>query len=84
MNLELPTTIESCHVLIKQLLSIIEHQQKQIDVLTSRVAELEARLNQNSSNSNLLPSSDGPKRKVTTGIPKAPKVQGGQIGHKGK
>ena len=82
--MELPNTVEACHVLIRHLLSIIEHQQKQIDVLTSRVAELEARLNQNSSNSNLAPSSDGPKRKVTTGIPKVPKVQGGQKGHKGK
>jgi len=79
--LELPTTVESCHVLIKNLLSIIEHQQKQIDELTSRVAYLEARLNQNSGNSSRPPSSDGPKRKP--GIPKEPKGRGGQKGHKG-
>lgn len=79
--MELPTTIESCHVLIKNLLSIIEHQQKQIDTLTSRVADLEARLNQNSGNSSRPPSSDGIKRKP--GIPKEPKGHGGQKGHKG-
>lgn len=60
---------------------IIEHQQKQIEELTSKVAELEARLNQNSSNSSRPPSSDGLKRKP--GIPKAPKGHGGQKGHKG-
>ena len=80
--MHLPTTVESCHVLINNLLSIIEHQQKQIDELKSRVADLEARLNQNSRNSSRPPSSDGLTRKV--GIPKEPKGQGGQRGHKGK
>lgn len=47
----------------------------------SRVSELEARLNQNSKNSSLPPSSDGPKRKP--GIPREPKGQGGQKGHEG-
>ena len=81
MELELPTSVESCHVLINNLLSIIEHQQKQIDELKSRVADLEARLNQNSGNSSRPPSSDGPKRKP--GIPKEPKGHGGQKGHQG-
>jgi transposase len=80
--LELPKTVEGCHVVINQLLLIIEHQQKQIDELKSSVAELEARLNQNSRNSSRPPSSDGPKRKP--GIPKEPKEKGGQHGHKGK
>jgi transposase len=79
--LELPTTIEGCHVLIKNLLGIVEHQQKRIDELRSRVADLEARLNQNSRNSSRPPSSDGLKRKP--GIPKEPKGHGGQRGHKG-
>jgi transposase len=61
---------------INQLLLIIEHQQKQIDEQKSRVAQLEARLNQNSRNSSRPPSTDGPKRK--TGIPKEPKENGGQ------
>jgi transposase len=79
--LELPTTIEGCHVVLNNLLTIIEHQQKQIDDFRSRVAELEARLNQNSSNSSRPPSSDVFKRKP--GIPKEAKGQGGQRGHKG-
>ena len=80
--MELPTTVESCHVLIRNLLAIIEHQQKQIDEFKSRVVDLEVRLNQNSRNSSRPPSSDGLKRKP--GIPKEPKGQGGQRGHKGK
>ena len=80
--MELPNTVEGCHVVINQLLLIIEHQQKQIDELKSRVVELEARLNQNSRNSSRPPSSDGLKRKV--GIPKEPKVKGGQRDHQGK
>jgi transposase len=80
--LELPTTIESCHALIRNLLSVIEHQQQQLDFLKSRVSELETRLNQNSRNSSRPPSSDGPKRKP--GLPKAPKDKGGQTGHQGK
>jgi hypothetical protein len=73
--------IESCHVLIRHLLTIIEHQQKRIDEFTSRVAELEARLKQNSGNSSRPPSSDGFQRKP--GLPKEPKRRGGQKGHKG-
>ena len=79
--MELPNTVESCHVLINNLLSIIEHQQKQIDELKSRVADLEARLDQNSRNSSRPPSSDGFKRKP--GIPKEAKGHGGQPDHKG-
>jgi transposase len=79
--LELPKTIESCHVLIKNLLAIIEHQQRQIDELKSRVLELETRLGQNSRNSSRPPSTDQPKGKP--GIPKDPKERGGQKGHSG-
>lgn len=68
--------------MINQLLLIIDHQQKQIDELKSRVGELEARQNKNSRNSSRPPSSDGPKRKA--GIPKEPKEKGGQRGHEGK
>lgn len=80
--LDLPSTIESCHALINQLLSIVGHQTQQIEVLTSRVAELEARLNQNSKNSSQPPSQD--KRREKPGIPKVAKNQGGQQGHQGK
>jgi transposase len=80
--LGLPNTVEECHVVINNLLAIIAHQQKQTDVLRSRVSELEARLNQNSGNSSRPPSSDGPKRRP--GVPKAPKDRGGQKGHSGR
>lgn len=68
--------------MILQLLCVIEHQNNQIEVLTSRVVELEARLNQNSKNSSQPPSRDI-GRVNKPGIPKTPKNQGGQIGHKG-
>ena len=79
--MELPTTIESCHVLIAQLLKIIETQSKQIDTLTLRVKELEARLNQNSKNSSQPPSRDIKSQKP--GIPKEPRTLGGQKDHQG-
>ena len=49
------------------------------------VQELRARLDQNSGNSSRPPSSDviKPKRKRSTGLPKASKLKGGQKGHKG-
>lgn len=75
--MELPNTVEGCHIVINQLLLIIEHQEKQIDELKSRFAELESHLNQNSRNSSRPLYSDGAKRKV--GIPKEPKVKGGQM-----
>ena len=64
-------------------MSIIEHEQNQIDALKSRVADLEARLKQNSGNSSRPPSSDGFQRKP--GIPKEGPggTQGGQKGHRG-
>ena len=53
----------------------------QVAVLTARVAELEAKLNLNSSNSSKPPSSDGPQGKPAP--PKKPsgKKRGGQPGH---
>jgi len=51
--------------------------------LTAKVAELEARLNKNSSNSNNPPSSDGPKRTVKNSRKPSGKLSGGQNGHEG-
>ena len=53
----------------------------QVGTLTARVAELEAKLNQNSSNTHRPPSSDGPH--VKPAPPKKPsgKDRGGQSGH---
>ena len=52
--------------------------------LTAKVAELEARLNKNSKNSNKPPSSDGPKKgNVKNSRVKSGKPNGGQPGHAG-
>jgi transposase len=48
-----------------------------------RIKELEARLNENSSNSHRPPSSDPPNAPKRPGKPKTGRKRGGQIGHKG-
>lgn len=76
MEAKLPETIEECHSLIRNLLSIIEKMQTEID-------ELKARLNENSRNSNRPPSSDG-FRQTKSAMPKNKGQRGGQGGHLGK
>jgi transposase len=73
--MELPTTIEECHTLIKK-------QAQVIDELMARVVELERRLNQNSENSHKPPSSDGLEKKPAFPRSKGGK-RGGQWKHKG-
>ncbi len=61
--------------------------EEQNALLTARVAELERRLGQDSSNSNQPPSSDGPwraPRRTGSLREKGLKKSGGQPGHKGK
>lgn len=53
----------------------------QVAILQARVAELEARLNQNSSNSSKPPSSDGPQVKPAPPRTPSGKKRGGQPGH---
>lgn len=48
-----------------------------------RIAELEARLNKNSSNSSKPPSSDGYKKKIQNNRVKNGRASGGQVGHEG-
>lgn len=56
----------------------------QVEALLAKVAELEARLAQNSSNSNRPPSSDAPAdREARGGKPGTGRTRGGQRGHKG-
>ncbi|MFZ3101350.1 MAG: DUF6444 domain-containing protein, partial [Desulfitobacteriaceae bacterium] len=50
---------------------------------SNRIAELEARLNKNSSNSSKPPSSDGYKKKIHNNRVKNERTTGGQVGHKG-
>ena len=68
--------------MIRNFISVVEQMTKRLDEQSSRIAMLEAQLNQNSRNSSRPPSSDGLKRQV--GIPKEAKGQGGQASHKGK
>lgn len=84
MEVELPDTIEECHSLIRHLLLIIENQQKRIETLEAEVAELKARLNENSRNSNRPPSSDGFNKPKPAFEKKKKKRRGGQFGHHGK
>jgi len=58
-------------------------QQELITKLTKRVEELEARLGQNSKNSNRPPSSDGPEVNRDKSGSRGRKP-GGQVGHEGK
>jgi hypothetical protein len=52
--------------------------------LMDKIAELEARLNQNSQNNSKPPSSDGLAKPATKSLRgKSGKQPGGQIGHKG-
>ncbi len=64
---------------ITLVLSLIE----QVEQLTARVAELEARLAINSRNSNQPPSSDGPSRPLKPARQPSGRKPGGQQGHPG-
>ena len=70
---------------VEKLLAIIPEQSKQIELLTARVQELEARLRKDSHNSGKPPSSDGLRKKPApkSQRPKGNKPSGGQPGHPG-
>ncbi len=67
------------------IVTLVEQLEQQVTVLTGRVAELEARLNQDSHNSHKPPSSDGPaKRPRPRSLrQRSGKKSGGQTGHPG-
>lgn len=84
--MSLPTDIAPCHALIKAQERRIREMKAQVALipeLLAKIAELEARLNQNSGNSNRPPSTDGLKKKPALPRKKG-KKRGGQSGHKGK
>lgn len=63
------------------VLAVLAVHQARIDALETRVRELEARLNQNSSNSSQPPSSDPPHLKPAPPATPTGKRKGGQPGH---
>lgn len=77
-----PKTREEALVVIEQLLQINAEQQARILALEARVAELEARLGQNSQNSSRPPSSDPPSV-ARARRPPSGRKPGGQPGHEG-
>lgn len=68
--------------IITELRKLVAEQRAQIEKLTARVAELEARLGEDSRNSSKPPSSDGPAKEPRPQAPSGRKP-GGQPGHKG-
>lgn len=81
--MEIPNDISLLQDLVVRLLSRLEDLEVENTTLKSRIVELESRLNQNSTNSNKPPSSDGLSKKPafpqTNG-----KKSGGQHGHQGR
>ena len=63
------------------VVAFIEWQAEQIRVLTARVAELEAKLGKNPSNSSKPPSTTHPHAKMPPAKPKSRRARGGQPGH---
>lgn len=76
---------EAMVALVEKLWATQVTLEQQVQVLTARVAELEARLNKDSHNSHQPPSSDGPaKRPRTRSLrQRSGKKSGGQAGHPG-
>ena len=68
---------------IKELEALLEKAYEKIAQLLERVAELEARVNQNSDNSSKPPSSDAKRKRKPPTEPSGRK-RGGQPGHEGK
>jgi transposase len=76
-----PELFDALPAAVQVYIRLLESIAGRVETLSSRVAELEARLNQNSSNSSQPPSSDPPSAKPAP--PKLPsgKKRGGQPGH---
>lgn len=71
--------------LVEQLLATQAELRQQVQLLTARVQELEARLNKDSHNSHKPPSSDGPAQlpRRRSRRQRSGKASGGQAGHPG-
>lgn len=73
--------IRALEAVVAQQAQRIIHLEAQVVTLTARVAELEAKLKMNSSNSSQPPSSDGPHAKPAPPRTPSGKKRGGQHGH---
>jgi transposase len=76
-----PVSAEVLTALPAEVLALIQWQARQIAQLQREVAELKARLNKDSTNSSLPPSSAHPHAKPAPPKPKSKKRRGGQHGH---
>src|SRR5712664_1766032 len=63
------------------VVALIQWQTEQIERLSARVAELEARLGKDSTNSSKPPSTAHPHAKPPSSKPKSDRSRGGQPGH---
>ena len=81
LPLTLPTTLEDCHQLIKELSQLVHHLLERVEKLELENKELRARLNSNSNNSLKPPSSDFKKnKKQNQNKAASDKPSGGQRG----
>ncbi len=84
-DIELPTTVEECHRVIRELYNLIrfvaERSEAHIGKLTQEINALKEQLSTNSSNSSLPPSKDYKKQKTQKSPSK--NSSGGQKGHLG-
>jgi hypothetical protein len=71
-------------VLNNEISELKKTNKTEIDKLTFKIAELEAKVNKNSKNSGLPPSSDRGKKNKANNRKKSDKKVGGQEGHEGK
>lgn len=71
----------AAQVYLRQFKAFATQLSARIGVLTEQVAQLEAKLKQNSSNSSRPPSSDGPRHKRGVPRPPRPLPRDGQTGH---
>jgi transposase len=76
-----PEVFDALPAAVQVYLRLLESIAGRVETLSVRVADLEARLNQNSSNSSKPPSSDSPSVKPAPPKPRSGKKRGGQPGH---
>jgi transposase len=79
-----PATLEDAYKIIVALWNEVIRLREENAALQSKVAELEEKLNTNSSNSSMPPSSDSPSTEKKDKKKKGKRKRGGQPGHEGK